>query len=314
MVNVISRQNFGAEVFYYDTDGETPGKRLLPLTTTKWNLEMNEDTNFSFPNRIAITFKNPDIFYLATSSAKGYRDHFEITVLLSIKLNRLINFTIQAQGLQWQDDLTSKDIYNMVWYALYIDYNYDPLNLIIKKQTVIHEEDKEYWYMSKSEKPVAPVLTDENYKELGITYKEVADTLFACEYLNYIDFSNKDTNLNLRWLSVLPMFEDFNRYKKFLINVEDKSTRKDNHREIAQKLERITETYLNNVDPKILERFGTEYDGGKLTDRGKEVLLKYLTVTNQDPELIKSVLYEVKVDRNKELDLLNWDFIALPSV
>ena len=60
-----------------------------------------------------------------------------------------------------------------------------------------------------------------------------------------------------------------------MINVEDKSTRKDNHWEIAQKLERITETYLNNVDPKILERFGTEYDGGKLTNRGKEVLLKF---------------------------------------
>ena len=104
------------------------------------------------------------------------------------------------------------------------------------------------------------------------------------------------------------MFEDFNRYKKFLINVEDKSTRKDNHWEIAQKLERITETYLNNVDPKIFESFGTEYDGGKFTDRGKEVLEEYLTATNQDSNLIQSVYSEYEVNQNKDVDFHMWDF------
>lgn len=308
MIKLINRQSFQAEFFYYNSHGETPSKRILPLTTAKWNLEMTEDTNFSFPNRISITFKNPEIFSLATSKAKGYRDHFDITVIFSIKMNRLINFTIQARGLQWEDDLASKDLYYYIWYLLYADYNYDPLNLIIKKQTVTYEEDEEYWYMSKSEKPVAPVLTNENYKELGITYKEVEDTLFACEYLNYVAFSNSVGKLDFKWFSVLPMFEDISRYKKFLVNVEEKSTRKDNHWEIAQKLERTAKTYLNNVDPKIFESFGTEYDGGKFTDRGKEVLEKYLTATNQDSNLIQSVYSEYEVNQNKDVDFHMWDF------
>jgi hypothetical protein len=291
MIDTMSRSELGVSVWYFDSAGDTPEDRVQPLTSEVWDKYVSEEHFWTIPHRIMFNFKNPDALGLPSRE----RDNFETTVICSLKLNRIDHFTIQSTDVYRSDELNSEDIYWAIWYVLFHDYNWDAPNLLIKKQVRTYE--KGYEYFTKSNKPLAPILTNENLEELGITNKELNQTLLACEYLNFVDFFNGSETLN--WLSVAPVFENSKSYKKFLDNVVDEEDRKPDHYELAQKRKRTMKTYVNRIDPKIMVRWGTGIMGGKLTDRALEVLTKYLVATNQPVELLDSVRLEVKITRTQ---------------
>ena len=291
-MKTMKRSELGVTVYYFDKTGNSPEERVKPLTYDVWAKYMNLENLYTFPFRIMLKFENPNTLFLPSRK----REHFETTVICSLKMNRIDHFTIQSTDIYRDDDLSTEDVYWAVWYVLFHDFNWDAPNLLIKKQ--VRSYEKGFEYMTKSNKPLAPVLTNENLEELGITNKELNQTLLACEYLNFVDFFNGAETLN--WLSVAPVFEDSKNYKKFLDNVVDKEDRKHDHWELAQKRKRNMKTYINRIDEKILERWGTGIMGGKLGDRAQEVLTKYLVATNQPVELLDSVRLEVKIVRTKQ--------------
>lgn len=294
MINTKKRSELGVSVWYYDSKNDTPETRLKPLTFDVWAKYVNLENLYTFPYRIMIKFENPDVLFLPVRARKS----FQTTAIFSLKLNRIDNFTIQSTDIFRDDDLRTDDIFWAIWYVLFHDYNWDAPNLLIKKQTRTFEKDEKYWYMSKSYRAPALFLTYENLKDLGITNKELSDTLLACEYLNFVDFFNGAETL--KWLSVAPVFEDSRNYKKFLDNVVDEDSRKQDHWEIAKKRQKNYKTYISRIDPKIMERWGTGVMGGKLTERAIEVLKKYLIATNQPTQLLDSVRLEVKITRTKK--------------
>ena len=285
------RSELGVTVYYFDKTGDSPEERVKPLTYDVWAKYMNLENLYTFPFRIMLKFENPNTLFLPSRT----REHFETTVICSLKMNRVDHFTIQAVDIYRDDDLRSEDIYWAIWYTLFHDYNWNAPNLIIKKQSRSYVEGFEYF--SKTYKQPAILLTNEDLKKCGITNKELNDTLLACEYLNFVDFFNGAETLN--WMSVAPVFEDSRNYMKFLKNVVEEKTRKPEDYAVAKRLQKNLKTYISRIDPKILKRFGTGTMGGKLTDRAQEVLTHYLLLTNQPVELLDSVRLEVKITRTK---------------
>jgi|DEB0MinimDraft_4_1074332.scaffolds.fasta_scaffold03852_2 hypothetical protein len=275
--------------------GEPRGKTTTrpmrkQLTQSYWAEHYTYENIFTLPNRLAFVGNQDDFgFDLASDN------ELKVVINCDLKFNQLVNFKMQVEGISREQELSFKTLFTACWLTLFQQFNYNPMKSLVKEQSRTYV--KEFEYMTKFPSDIRAVGLMINNRQLnekvGCSWKELGLLFQSMRYLAFVDFF-KD-NDPLKWTSVAPIFDDFKSYDKFMDNVVNKETRVKADYDFSKKLYNNTKTYLNRaVESGILIRGGTGNIGGKLSDKSKEILKKYIQITNQDKKVLEHIKYEVR--------------------
>ncbi len=261
------------------------GGSWTPLDWRVWSQIIKDNYTAPRGTKFRFTFNDPASFLLARRD-----DRFKVVVICNLRLNRFENYSVTMKGVDHRTDISMTDITTGIWLTMFEDFEYNPLLPLIKPPAVITNEDWKWGSFAPRLKPAEFEIDD--FKKSFID--DVQKVLQALEYLQFVDFFNGRNPL--RQMAVKGIYNRYIDYLSFwnawdsesdLAKGEINSLRS----QVRDQAQRIKMPLYRNPYLDRGKRGGKKV-GGKLTDKGENILIEWLSKTNQPLELLDSVRYE----------------------